>query len=134
MRPSSASSCALGQAVVERRVAHAGPRGAEQRGGHDRRVGLHERQALGAGAVDPLGDAAGGGAQGLVGEAVGAGAVREAVPEGVGRHLEDHGDVHEWPPWDGGACAVVSRRTGAASPGRSPSPPRGSSARRRRPW
>ncbi len=88
----------LGKAVVERRVADAGPRGAEERGGHDRAVGLHQREALGAGAVDPVGDGAGSGAELLVGEAFGPGPERDPVPEGVGRHLEDHGDVHGSPP------------------------------------
>ena len=46
----------LGQPVVERGVAHPRPGGAEEGRGHERAVGLHEREPLGAGAVDPIGD------------------------------------------------------------------------------
>ena len=88
----------LGQAVVERRVADARPGGAEEARGHDRAVGLHDREPLGARAVDPVGDGAGDLAELLVGEAVGPAPEGETVAEGVGRHLEDHGDVHSSPP------------------------------------
>ena len=98
IRVRSCSSGRLGEAVVERRVADARPGGAEEARGHDRAVGLHEREPLGARAVDPVGDGAGDLAELLVGEAVGPVPEGETVAEGIGRHLEDHGDVHSSPP------------------------------------
>ena len=48
--------------------------------------------------VTKAGDGAGDLAELLVGEAVGPAPEGETVAEGIGRHLEDHGDVHSSPP------------------------------------
>ena len=90
----------VGQPEVERGIRDACPRGPEQCRGNERREWLHQRHRAHVRVVGthPTSDRVRGAAQVGVREPVVAVAERDAVAERVGRHLEDHGDVHGVPP------------------------------------
>ena len=113
----------VGQAEVQRRVAHARPRGTEQRRGHHRgqRIDHRDRGRATVVVVDTLCHRPRGASELGVSDAVVETTERDAVAQRIGGHLEDHGDVHRILP----RLLWFSRRRGAVRRRASPSPGRG---------